>query len=272
MEYCMEYADLTKRNLGYIPAEAQARIRKTRLLIAGCGVGSIFAETAIRMGYEHLVLIDHDRIEPHNLNRQNYTAADIGVHKVEALNIRLKAINPNAHIEVICDKVTVENAESVATKVDLVFDTIDFLDLPGLVAIHDACEKQNKPLMTAVNAGFGAVGFYFPPKKKCTIRDLFNLPKTGPVDSYSHGERYIGFVQKISPHLDPTVVEQFMNTITLMTEGKPCPASQVAPGVAAVAALAGTVGARIAQGLPITEAPDMLSINMAEITTRKILA
>ena len=52
--------------------------------------------------------------------------------------------------------------DDLVARADLVFDTIDFLDLPGLVALHDACHAQNKALITAVSAGFGAVGFYFP--------------------------------------------------------------------------------------------------------------
>ena len=268
----MSYTDLTLRNIGYITPETQEKIRSTRVLIAGCGVGSVFAEAAVRLGYEQFVLVDHDTIDLHNLNRQNFTAEDIGSYKVDALAKRLRAINPEAKIETIRDKVTVANAPVIVRKADLIFDTIDFLDLPGLVALHDACDAQNKALLTALNAGFGAVGFYFPAhNKKCTIRDLVGLPRTGSVEGISYGERYVAFVQKIAHLLDPTVIEQFSKVIKLLSEGKPCPASQVSPGVAAVAALAGTVAARIAAGLPVAEAPEILLINMVEITTRKLL-
>jgi molybdopterin/thiamine biosynthesis adenylyltransferase len=266
----MLYTDLTLRNIGYISPDTQKRIKDTKLLIAGCGVGSVFAETAVRLGFKHLILIDPDMIEPHNLNRQNFTAGDINTPKVEALAKRLRAIYPDVKIEAIFDKVTVENASEIVAKADFIFDTIDFLDLPGLVALHDACHHQKKKLMTAINAGFGAVGFYFPEKGKCTIRDLFDLPRTGSVAGISYAERYIAFVKKIERHLDPMVVEQFFQVINLLKEGKPCPASQVAPGVACVAALAGTVAARVAGGLPVAHAPDMLMINMSDITTKAL--
>jgi molybdopterin-synthase adenylyltransferase len=268
----MNYTDLTLRNFGYIPPAAQKKIKNMRLLIAGCGVGSVFAETAIRLGFTKIVLIDPDIIEPHNLNRQNFTAKDIGTPKVKALAHRLKAINPAAEIEIILDKVTVQNASDIVAKADFIFDTIDFLDLPGLVALHDACAVQKKKLMTAINAGFGAVGFYFPEGCKCTIRDLFELPRSGSVEGISYAERYIAFVRKIQHHLDPVVVEQFFQVINLLKEGKPCPASQVAPGVASVAALAGTVAARVAGGLTVAEAPSMLMINMSDITTKAAIA
>ncbi len=258
----MNYATLTFRNRGYISPQAQERIRNTSVLIAGCGMGSTFAETAVRLGYEKLILADHDTIAPHNLNRQNFTAADIGCSKVDALAVRLRAINPNAQIETRREKITVDNAMEVAARADLVFDTIDFIDLPGLVALHDACHEQKKPLVTAVNAGFGAAGFYFSGKGECTIRNIFGLPVHGSVEGMSYGERYGSFIQRIAHKLDPVVLEQFAAIVASLSQGKPCPAPQVAPGAACVAALAGTIACRIAEGLPVVEAPDLLVINM----------
>jgi molybdopterin/thiamine biosynthesis adenylyltransferase len=258
----IDYETLTLRNRGYISPKAQKRIHDTSVLIAGCGMGSTFAETAVRLGYEKLILADHDTIAPHNLNRQNFTTADIGCSKVGALAKRLRAINPNAQVEALCEKITARNAMDFVGKVDLVFDTIDFIDLSGLVALHDACHEQEKPLVTAVNAGFGAAGFYFPGRGECTIRDIFGLPAQGSVEGVSYGELYGSFIQRIAHPLDPLVLEQFAAIVASLSQGKPCPAPQVAPGAACVAALAGTIACRIAEGLPIIEAPNLLVVNM----------
>jgi molybdopterin/thiamine biosynthesis adenylyltransferase len=259
----MDYGTLVLRNAGYVSPAAQERIRGTVVLVAGCGIGSGFAETAIRLGYRKLILVDHDVIESHNLNRQNYAASDVGRHKVKALKERLLAINPDAEVEAVCDKVTPDNAESFVARSDLVFDTIDFLDMPGLVALHDASNKRSKPLVTAVNAGFGAAAFYFPRKTKYTIRDLFDLPRQGSVEGISYAAKFAAFIETISDQLDPLVVKQFFRIVKLMDEGKPCPAPQVSPGGACVAALAGTIAVRIAEELPIREAPEMLMVNVS---------
>jgi molybdopterin-synthase adenylyltransferase len=261
----MDYGAFTLRNDGYISPAAQERIRDTALLIAGCGIGSGFAETAVRLGYRKLILVDHDVIETHNLNRQNYVAADVGRHKVKALHDRLIAINPDAEIDAICDKVTTENARAIVAKADLVFDTIDFLDMPGLVALHDASHEQKKPLVTAVNAGYGAAAFYFSQTNNYTIRDLFELPGQGSVEGISYADKFAAFIERISDQVDPLVVKQFFRIVKLMGEGKPCPAPQVSPGAACVAALAGTVAVRLAEGMPVREAPDMLMINISGI-------
>jgi len=47
------YQEFTKRNEGYINIELQQKIKGTRLLIAGCGIGSTIAEEAIRIGFKN---------------------------------------------------------------------------------------------------------------------------------------------------------------------------------------------------------------------------
>ena len=59
--------------------------------IAGVGgIGSNVALNLVRSGVMQLKLIDFDRVEPGNLNRQFYFADQIGLFKVEALKINLR--------------------------------------------------------------------------------------------------------------------------------------------------------------------------------------
>ena len=102
----LRYERLVSRNAGYVSEELQGRIRTSRLLIAGCGIGSTIAEACVRLGFEHLTLIDKDQVEEHNLNRQDFTAADIGTQKVDALARRLLSINPSASIRAVNEWVT----------------------------------------------------------------------------------------------------------------------------------------------------------------------
>ena len=52
-----------------------------------------------------------------------------------------------------------------------------------------------------------------------------------------------------------------------MEDGKPCPASQVAPGSFSVAAMAGTMLYRLMAGLPVKPAPHLLVLDMAGALT-----
>jgi len=80
--------------------EAQLRlIQRERICIAGAGgLGSNVAAVLVRTGFKHLEVLDRDAVEASNLNRQDYTLADVGRPKVEALRERLLGINPSALI------------------------------------------------------------------------------------------------------------------------------------------------------------------------------
>ena len=156
------YSLLTLRNIDYISSEIQQKIRNTVLLIAGCGIGSSLAEVAVRLGFENFILADADEVSAHNLNRQCYVAADIGKPKVEGLANRLTAINPDVSIELFDQYLDANTVPDIVSKADIVFDTIDFLDLSGIVALHDECRKQSKPIVTALAIGWGAGCVYFP--------------------------------------------------------------------------------------------------------------
>ena len=87
------------RNRIYISDEEQEKIRSVRILLGGAGIGSVIAECALRIGFEDIVIVDGDKVELSNLNRQNYVKSDIGKPKAECLAKRLLKINPKAKIK-----------------------------------------------------------------------------------------------------------------------------------------------------------------------------
>ncbi len=74
-------------------------LRNTPVGIAGAGgLGSNVAMLLARSGLERLTIIDHDSVEPSNLNRQHYWPRHIGQSKVEALKESLLALNPHIRL------------------------------------------------------------------------------------------------------------------------------------------------------------------------------
>jgi molybdopterin-synthase adenylyltransferase len=261
----LRYEELTLRNAGYVSEAVQRRVRETRLLVAGCGIGSTFAETAVRIGFERFILADGDTVSAHNLNRQAFSAADVGKPKVRALAERLRAINPNAQVEELNANLDAANTPSVVAGADLVFDTVDFLDLSAIIGLHDECRRQAKPVITALAVGWGAGVLYFPVGSPWTFRCLFGIPEGAAVANASYIEAFAPILRKLADRLDPEVVEVVSRALTVMEDGAPCPASQVAPGAAAVSALAVTMVVRILAGQPVTEAPRMLIADMPTV-------
>src|SRR3954471_21249113 len=67
-----------------------AKLRDVRIAICGAGaLGSNLADNLARQGFSRLRVIDHDRVEEHNVGTQLYGESEVGVWKVEALRNRL---------------------------------------------------------------------------------------------------------------------------------------------------------------------------------------
>jgi sulfur carrier protein ThiS adenylyltransferase len=94
--------------------------------IAGCGgLGSNAAAALARAGVGRLILVDHDRVEPSNLNRQHYFQSDIGSVKVEALGRHLRAINPAIALELHDIELKPEDVKTIFGGADMLIEAFD---------------------------------------------------------------------------------------------------------------------------------------------------
>lgn len=274
MEHTLLYADLVKRNQGYIAEEAQKRLSETTLLIAGCGMGSAPAICAARTGFRKFVLVDGDVIEAHNLNRQFYDFADVGQPKVDALKRHILAINPEAQVEVWRVNLDRNNTADIVAKCDIVFDTVDFIDLPALLGLHEEALRQKKPLFTAISVGFGGLVWFIPPGSTVTWPSLVaeeaqKLAAAGG-DPHSFGEVYRVFVGRLSPFLDQEVLAVFDAIFESLKAGRPCPAPQLAVGSFSVAALALTMVHDYLAGRPVVSSPELVVQSYRSLQTRVV--
>ena len=129
--------------LGQSTMEMMAR---TRVIIFGIGgVGSWCAEALVRTGVQHLTIVDFDRVDVTNVNRQLMaTSKTIGEVKVEALRKRLLTINPEAEITVIAETFSAESASQFCLEeYDYIIDAIDSLKDKALLILM-ACQTKAK--------------------------------------------------------------------------------------------------------------------------------
>lgn len=147
------------RNYIYITPDDQEKIKNCHIVIGGCGLGSVIAECALRLGFENFCIIDGDKVELSNLNRQNYTQQDIGNYKVNALFDRLMKINPNATVQAVPEFLTMDNiSEYLLPTYSVAINTLDFTsDMPFV--FDDICCKQGIPVLHPLNLGWGASVF-----------------------------------------------------------------------------------------------------------------
>ena len=124
--------------------------------MGGSGIGSVIAECALRLGFENITIIDGDKVELSNLNRQNYTEEDIASEKVESINARLKAINKEANIEVYNSFITETNVEKFIKGHAIAINALDFTtDIP--LQFDKVCQENNIPVIHPYNLGWGGL-------------------------------------------------------------------------------------------------------------------
>lgn len=94
--------------------------------IAGVGgIGSNVALNLVRSGIDLLRIVDFDRVESSNLNRQFYFFDQIGQLKVDALSVNLTRINPQLKIESVAERINPTNCHQLFADCDLIVEGFD---------------------------------------------------------------------------------------------------------------------------------------------------
>jgi molybdopterin-synthase adenylyltransferase len=142
------FSDITT---GPTPSQCQARLESARVVVLGVGgLGGWSAWSLACCGIGEMLLIDGDRVEESNLNRQIlYTEADIGRSKAEAAASRLEAFNSAMRIETIAERL--EGEETIAAAIEGSDVVIDAADWPAHEIeqwVNSACFAARIPYIT----------------------------------------------------------------------------------------------------------------------------
>jgi molybdopterin/thiamine biosynthesis adenylyltransferase/rhodanese-related sulfurtransferase len=159
--------------LSEIGASGQEKLKAARVVIVGAGgLGSPAALYLAAAGIGTLGIVDHDRVDLSNLQRQLlFDTSNVGASKALSAQARLRALNPE--IEVIAHDLELRgnNALEVLRAYDCVLDGSDRLSTRYLV--NDACVLLQRPLVSAAIHRFeGQAMSYLPGRGPC-YRCLF---------------------------------------------------------------------------------------------------
>ena len=93
--------DIFARSIGLLGEDNFNKLQDKVIAVFGLGgVGGTALEALARTGVAHFIIVDFDKVDPSNLNRQIlYTSKDIARDKVEAAKERLLMINPDLDIK-----------------------------------------------------------------------------------------------------------------------------------------------------------------------------
>jgi len=131
----------------FLSEEDIDKVRGTTFAIAGLGgVGAITAELLARWGVKRFRLLDMDRYEPSNLNRQLFaTSKTLGQWKVDVAAERILEINPYAEIELrIRERVNNENVHDFVRGAGMVIQNADY---PSAKLFYLTAREHRVPLV-----------------------------------------------------------------------------------------------------------------------------
>ncbi len=125
--------------------EGQERIKAAKVLLIGSGgLGSPLALYLTAAGVGTIGMVEFDTVDFSNLQRQIlHFTPDVGKHKLQSAEEKLKAINPNLKFIPHKTKITSDNALDLIKDYDLVIDGTD--NFPTRYLVNDACVMLKKP-------------------------------------------------------------------------------------------------------------------------------
>lgn len=128
-------------------------LQKSHLAVFGLGgVGSHAAEALARAGIGELTIVDFDKVNPTNINRQNIALeTTIGMPKSKAMAERLKLINPDCKLNVIDRFYEASNSDEIISQnFNAVIDAIDTFN--SKIKLLVECKHKKIPVFSAMGA------------------------------------------------------------------------------------------------------------------------
>lgn len=135
----------------------QDKLQKAKVAIAGLGgLGSNIAIGLARIGVGQLHLVDFDRVDLTNLNRQHYFIHHLGQYKTEALKKQILEINPYIRVSTDCLKITANNVATLFSDADIICEAFDVPENKAML-VNTVLEQLPDKWLVSSNgmAGYG---------------------------------------------------------------------------------------------------------------------
>ena len=134
--------------------DGMEKLKDSKVAVFGIGgVGSFVCEGLARSGIGNFVLIDYDKIDKSNINRQLIaTTNTIGRYKADLMKERILEINPDANVEVHREFYMADSKTGIITD-DLSY-AVDCVDtIMAKIAIICKCDAMDVPVISSMGTG-----------------------------------------------------------------------------------------------------------------------
>lgn len=137
-----------------IGKEGIEKLQKAKVIVFGVGgVGSFVVEGLVRAGIGNLIIVDYDKYDITNINRQlGAMHSTIGKYKVDVMKQRCLDINPDIKIEAYRpDEIDGEETKLINSNITYVVDAIDTMS--SKIKIIEKAKLENVRIISATGAG-----------------------------------------------------------------------------------------------------------------------
>jgi len=164
--------------------QGQKKLKEARVLVAGIGgLGSPISIYLAAAGVGKIRMVDHDKVESSNLNRQIiHWSEDVGRKKFESAAEKLKRLNSDVQVEALGETIVKENVSQLVADCDLIVDAMD--NFATRYLLNKAALAGNIPFIHGAVYGFEGRATTIIPGKTACLRCLFRTsspPEKFPV-------------------------------------------------------------------------------------------
>ncbi len=167
-----------QRNRDMMSVAEQLILARSRVAVIGCGgLGGYVIEELARLGVGHILAVDPDVFEEHNLNRQILsTPASLGKAKVEAALERVALINPAVTVAAVQEAFCSANGSRLLAGIMVAVDALD--NIGYRLEMAELCNEAGIPMVHgAIGGWYGHVATQFPGES--TVQNIYRHWKAG---------------------------------------------------------------------------------------------
>ena len=172
------YWEIINRQKEIINKKEQLKLKNSKITVIGCGgIGGAVIEMLTRMGVNHLKIVDKDKFDVSNINRQLMSSMDrVGQSKTEVTKEIISSINPFVEVETFNTELNEENVEDIIKKSTVVVDALD--NLKARIITSRCALKQEIPFVHgAIHGTMGQITTFT--SKTPTYEEIFKLSSLG---------------------------------------------------------------------------------------------
>lgn len=179
--------------------EKQVKLKKAKIAVIGVGgLGSPISIYLAAVGVGHIILVDSEKFELSNLNRQIIASTcDLNRFKAEVAAEKLKKLNPEINVVFTTSTINEENIDELIGGCDVIVDALDNWKTRFL--LNKFCVEKNIPLVHGGVTGWGGQTFTILPRKgpclECVFKGVREVEGGFPVVGVTPG--IIGLIQAL---------------------------------------------------------------------------